>query len=164
MNIAPSPGRSEFSDRRECSDSARFEVFVLFTTAQETIFALRNAADLARQLNARIEVIVPEVVPYPLPVDRPPVAPVFLMNRYRAIVQQAGIDADVRVCLCREPRAALGATLKPGSLIVIGVRRCWWLTRKTQLARWLEAQGYRVVVVDGSGGASGSRLTHSSWK
>jgi hypothetical protein len=130
-------------------DGTRLEVVVLFTTVPGTLLALRRAADLASQLNARIEIIIPEIVPYPLPVDRPPVAPSFLINRYRTIVQQAGIDADIRICLCRERRAALAATLKPGSLIMIGIRPRWWLTKEARLARWLEAQGHRVVVVDG---------------
>jgi hypothetical protein len=158
MNTGSSPGRFRFSDLENLPDGAPFEVLVLFTTVPETALALRRAAGLASQLNARIELIVPEIVPYPLPVDRPPVAPSFLTNRYRTMVQQAGIDADIRICLCREPRAALATTLKPGSLIMIGIRPRWWLTRETRLARWLEAQGHRVVVVDGLGCVRRPRL------
>ena len=161
MSTASSRGKFRVSELEDLFDAARFEVLVLFTTVPETLLALRRAADLASQLNARIEIIVPEIVPYPLPVDRPPVVPSFLINRYRTIVQQAGIDADIRIYLCREPRAALAATLKPGSLIMIGIRPRWWLTRETRLARWLESQGHRVVVVDGRGCVRRSRLLHS---
>jgi len=164
MNAASSPGRFRFSDREDSSDGARFEVLVLFTTVPETLLALRRAAGLASQLKARIELIVPEIVPYPLPIDRPPVVPPFLINRYRTIVQQAGIDAGIRVCFCREPHAALAATLKPGSLTMIGSRTRWWLTRETRVARWLEAQGHRVVLVDGRRCTRGLRLLHSLYR
>jgi hypothetical protein len=164
MNTASSPGIFRFSDPDTLFDDARLEVLVLFTTAPETVLALRKAAGLASQLNARIELIVPEIVPYPLPIEHPPVAPSFLIDRYQTIVQQAGIDADIRVCLCREPRAALAATLKPGSLIMIGSRTRWWLTRETRVARWLEAQGHRVVLVDGRRCTRGLRLLHSLYR
>jgi hypothetical protein len=146
MNIASSLSRS--SGRNEYCGQPRLKLFVLFTTAPETLLALREAAALVTGLNARIEVIVPEVVAYPLPLDRPPVACSFLLRRYQAIVEQAGIDTDLRICLCRESRSALAAALNPGSVIVIGVRRRWWQrTTQTGLVRWLKEHGHRTVIV-----------------
>jgi hypothetical protein len=153
MNVVSSPDGLGVADRGAVSHGSRLEVFVLFTTVQETLLALRKAASLASHLNARIEILVPEIVPYPLPIDRPSVAPSFLAHRYRTVVQQSGIDTDIRVCLCREPRTALTAALKPGSVIVIGTRLRWWPTKEVRLSRWLEGQGHRVVVVDRREGA-----------
>jgi hypothetical protein len=73
MHSASSPTRFRFSDLEGMFDAARFGVFVLFTSVPEALLALRRAAGLATQLTGRIELIVPEIVPYPLPVDRPPV-------------------------------------------------------------------------------------------
>ena len=149
MNIAVSQRCTGVSPMEQPSDHSRCEVFVLFTTVPETLHALRTAADLASDPNARIEVLVPEIVPYPLPLDRPAVDRKFLENRYQKVLQQEGIRTGIRICLCREPRVALTSSLKSGSVIVIGLRRRWWPTRETRLARWLEEQGHRVVVVGG---------------
>src|ERR1017187_5521166 len=105
MNIVVSLRRTGVSHLKEPSEGSRYEVFVLFTTVPETLHALRTAAGLASDLNARIEILVPEIVPYPLPLDRPAVDRMFLENRYRTVVQQEGIRTDIRICLCREPRA-----------------------------------------------------------
>jgi hypothetical protein len=44
--------------------------------------------------DAHVEIIVSEIVPYPLPLDEPPVLRPFWNHRYRTIVEQAGIDLE----------------------------------------------------------------------
>src|SRR5271157_5523162 len=61
------------------------DVTVLFTSATETAEALKTAATLAADLNARINLIGVQVVPYPLPLDRPPVYVEYLRDRLRAV-------------------------------------------------------------------------------
>lgn len=146
MSTAPNLRKFAFADQQTTPD-APLEVFVPFTTERGTMAALRRAARLARDLKARIEMIVPEVVPYPLPLDRPPIGRSRLENRYRMILQQCGVDACVQILLCRQPREAISCALRPGSLVVIGARLRRWPTRESRLCRWLEAQGYYVVVV-----------------
>ena len=46
--------------------SGPLEVVVLFTDVQGTLRALKTAAELARNLNGRIRLLAPQVVPYPL--------------------------------------------------------------------------------------------------
>ena len=72
--------------------------------------ALWSAGRLARDLDAHIEIIVPEIVPYPLPLDEPPVLRSFWNHRYRTIVEQAGIDG-IEPCLSLWRSAAA-----PGSI------------------------------------------------
>ena len=110
---------------------------------------------LARDLDAHIEIIVPEIVPYPLPLDEPPVLRSFRNHRrYRTIVEQAGIDTSVHVCLCREPREALASVLAPGSIVVIGTRRPRWPTREYRFGRWLRTKGYHVIFAGARSGAA----------
>src|SRR5690348_10746492 len=56
-------------------------VSVIFTNEPATMSALNRAAELASQLDARIRIIVPQVVPYQLPIDRPDVEPEFRARR-----------------------------------------------------------------------------------
>jgi hypothetical protein len=135
-----------FSDRKTSPDEP-LNVFVPFTTERETVAALRRATSLSRDLKARIEMIVPEVVPYPLPLDRPPVVLWILEDRYRLILEHSGVDAGIQIYLCREPREAIGGALKPRSLVVVGARRRIWPTRESHLCTWLGSQGHCVVVV-----------------
>ena len=56
----------------------RLRVTVVFTTAEGTIAALRTAAGLAKNLGARMALVVTEVVPFHFPLDHPPVSIEFL--------------------------------------------------------------------------------------
>jgi len=132
----------------ELRGGPHFKIFVLFTDIRRTLAALCSAGMLAMGLNARIELIVPQIVPYPLPIDRPPVAPSVSTKTYKTIVEQSGIETSICVYLCRERRGALAAALIPGSIVVIGARRRWWPTREYRLGRWLRANGHRVIYVD----------------
>src|SRR5260370_449279 len=62
----PAPPRRDESEHR-------LEVAVVFTSAAPTIAALRKAGALADRLNARITLVVPQIVPYPLPLESSPV-------------------------------------------------------------------------------------------
>ncbi len=52
-------------------DANALSVTVVFTTVPATLIALQRGGELAQQLGARIRILVPQVVPYPLPIDRP---------------------------------------------------------------------------------------------
>lgn len=70
----------------------KLEVVVLFTTVPATLFALRSAAKLADGLSARIRLVVPHVVPYPLAIDEPAIHPCVLSRRLCAMAHQAGVE------------------------------------------------------------------------
>jgi hypothetical protein len=98
-------------------------------------------------LNARIEVVLAQVVPYPLPIDEPQVPPSFLMKRLKTLVENAEVEASIRVYLCRDPREALALALPPRSVIVIGERHRWWRTKERRLGLWLKDRGHLVLFV-----------------
>ena len=66
---------------RDLKPGSALEVNVLFTSTGATIAAAKVAGTLAHDLGARIRVIVPQVVPFPLPLSEPTVKPEFTANR-----------------------------------------------------------------------------------
>ena len=145
MNMLGSRNFIRSSDGSHSAGPSRITIFVLFTGVRKTLDALWSAGRLARDLNVHIEIIVPEIVPYPLPLDEPPVLRSFRNHRYRTIVEQAGIDTSIHVCLCREPREAVDRLLNPGSIVVLGTRHRWWPTREHRFGRWLRTKGCHVI-------------------
>ena len=55
------------------TEESKLNIVVVFTSAAATSAALKKAGALAESLNARITLIVPQIVPYPLPLTSPPV-------------------------------------------------------------------------------------------
>ena len=135
----------------EANTGSPLEIFVPFTTERGTFAALHAAFRLSIDLRARIEMIAPEIVPYPLPLNRPPVAPSFVENRYRSLLEQRGVAARIQIRLCRQPREAIACALNPKSLVVVGASRRWWPTEE-RLCGWLRSQGHFVIIVRADSG------------
>ena len=134
---------------RQCA----LEVVVIFTDVPGTLKALKTAAELAQNLNGRIRVLAPQVVPYPLPLASPPVSKEFNQRAvsnarvpgFGAIVR---IDTRVELCLCRDRVAALCQALEPEAVVVIGVRQSWWPTAEKAVARKVHSKGHHVILVN----------------
>ena len=129
-------------------EDQELEVNVIFTTIPGTLAALRLAGQYARDLRGRISILATQIVPYPLPLERPPVAPEFTTRCYRTLAADQRIETRVQVYLCRDSQQALLQALKPNSLVVIGGRKRWWPTREQALARILRSHGHQVIFVD----------------
>ena len=122
-------------------------VTIVFTTVSGTLIALQHGGELARQLGARIRILVPHVVPYPLPIDRPQVDPEFKVRRFRTLSVGGAIETQIDVRLCRDPYDAVMQGLCPQSVVLIGGRKRWWPTREMRLARTLNRAGHHVIFV-----------------
>jgi len=131
----------------EESDS-KFEISVVFTSVDATLAALKEAGNLAESLGARITLIVPQIVPYPLPLTSPPVLVDFNERRLRVIASHCCVETRVSIYLCRDPLETLTSVLRPGSLVVVGTRKRWWPTAEKRLAAKLRRTGYEVVVTE----------------
>lgn len=128
------------------------EVMVLFTDLSATLDALRTAAQLAQGLTARIHLLALQCVPYPLPLEEPPVNVHFLGRRFRTLVETREVESAARsvetvaeVWLCRDPWETLRGSLPAHSVVVIGRRSRWWPKPEDWLARKLRAAGHHVV-------------------
>jgi hypothetical protein len=124
----------------------RLDVAVVFTSAHATSTALIRAGALAQSLGARITLIVAQVVPFPLPIETPPVLLDFSEQRFRQIAASSPVETTVKIYLCRDPVETLKSVLARQSPIVIGGRRRWWPTREHRLARQLRRAGFEVIV------------------
>ena len=129
---------------REETDQ-KLNIAVVFTSVESTLAALKEAGNLANSLGARIKLVVPQVVPYPLPLESPPVLVEFNENRFRVIANQCPVETSVHIYLCRDRFETLAEALQPGSVVVLGGRKRWWHTKDERLAGKLRAAGYEVL-------------------
>src|SRR5512135_2831880 len=106
----------------------KLNIAVVFTSVESTLAALKEAGNLANSLGAKITLVVPQVVPYPLPLETPPVLLEFNEHRFRVIASESLVETNVQIYLCRDRMEMLLATLSPNSLVVIGGCKKWWPT------------------------------------
>jgi hypothetical protein len=127
------------------SIEATMEIVVLHTTVAETLQALKAAARLAHDLSARIRLLVLEVVPYPLPLDRPNVPLPFTRRRFRTLAADSSVETNIDIHLVRDPDKTIESVLEPHSVVVIGGHRSWWPNAHSRVAKRLERLGHEVV-------------------
>src|SRR5262245_32743390 len=121
-------------------EQAQLNIVVIFTSTAATTSALKKAATLAENLNARITLVVPQVVPYPLPLTSPPVLLEFQENRFRDIAAQTPAETHVQLYLCRDDVEMLTHVLPVNSLVILGRSKTWWRSRESKLARKLRSR------------------------
>jgi hypothetical protein len=138
--VPASPGGGEDNEQH-------LSISVVFTTSAATLHTLKRAGELAYQLGARIRIVVPQVVPYPLPIDRPAVDPNFRLRQFRTLFFQYAIKTRIDVLLCRDAHECLKQALAPQSIVLIGGRNRWWITREKRLARVLRRSGHQVMFI-----------------
>jgi len=110
--------------------------------------ALRKAGDLANRLSGRITLVVPQVVPYPLPLTSPPVLLDWNEKRFRVIASESPVETTVLIYLCRDRLKTLTTELSSRSLVVVGGRKRWWPTAEKRLARKLRRAGHEVLFAE----------------
>jgi len=69
--LKPAPGHPTQPTGVEADQ--QLNIAVVFTSVESTLAALKEAGNLANSLGARITLVVPQVVPFPLPLETPPV-------------------------------------------------------------------------------------------
>jgi hypothetical protein len=126
----------------------KLNIAVVFTSVESTLAALKEAGNLANSLGAKITLVVPQVVPYPLPLETPPVLVEFNEHRFRVLASESPVETSVQVYLCRDRLEMLLRTLSPNSLVVIGGRKKWWPTNEKLTARRLRKAGHKVLFIE----------------
>ena len=137
--------------RRDASAIRTDAVYVVFTTIDETLAAVRVADILGKAMTVPLTLIHFRAVPYPLSVDAPAGLSPVETDAFVGRLQAESFDVRVRVYLCRDERRAIPMAFKRHSLIVIGGQRSWWPTHSERRRRRLEAAGHFVVFVDTAG-------------
>jgi hypothetical protein len=124
------------------------EITVIFTSFELTQEAVKSAGALAMRVGVTLAVVAAQVVPYPLPLDQPPVPYGFIFRRFEALVDQFPVKTEFRVFLCRDQLQCLKSILSTDSPVVMGVRKSLWPTRDRRLARQLRRAGHEVILVE----------------
>jgi hypothetical protein len=124
-----------------------FELVVLFTGVSETQAALKKAGELASELCARITLLAPQVVPYPLPLIRPPVSPDFLRRQFDPYIRDQRFEVRIVIGLCRDREEFLEKALPPSSTLVMKAERRWVIRGDRHLVRRLTSLGHNVILV-----------------
>jgi hypothetical protein len=111
--------------------------------------ALRTAGALAGQLGGRITLLVPEVVPFHLPLNKPPVLHEWNERRFRVLAAGCPVETSVRFYLCRDRDETLADVLEPRSLVVIGgKKKRWWPSPEGGLAEKMRGLGHEVILTE----------------
>ena len=124
------------------------QVYVIFTELGETRRALRAASHLARDLDGRLVLLAAEAVPYPLPLDKPPVSTEFTERVLSQLVHEQDAEACAVLYFCRDRKETIRRALGPDSLVVLGTRKGWWPSSERMLARLLRRDGHQVIYAD----------------
>ena len=127
---------------------SRLNVSVLFTSVEATTAALRTAGALATRLGGHITLLVPEVVPYHLPLNKPAVLHDWNERRFRVLAAESPVETTVRFYFCRDRDETLASVLKPHSLVVLGGKKHWWPTSESRLAKRLRRLGHEVILTE----------------
>ena len=144
------PGQAEPSRGDAETSEPCLNISVLFTSVEATIAALSEAGNLADSLGARIALLVMQRVPYPLPLDDPPLSVDWNEKRLREVASISPVDTVIRIYLCRDRLQTLKTALQPGSIVVIGCKRRLWPTSEARLARKLRCLGHEVILTERS--------------
>ena len=126
------------------------EVYVLFTSIEDTLQAAAVGQALATRMRAQLTLMHLRVVPFRIPIDRPAGISPAQTADFVGALRTAASDARVKVVLCRDECKAIATAFSPHAVIVVAGRRSWWPTRLERRIRALEAAGHRVAFVDTS--------------
>jgi len=141
-----------FTGENDCATGAEhFEINVIFTTREETAAAVAASESLARGLADCIRLRAGIVVPLQLPLDQPLISVDFFQKVLQEVAGPArpdGLERSIDLYVCRDWVDTLLEVLKPNSVAVMGLRKRWYPTAESRLARALGKKGIRVLLVD----------------
>lgn len=132
----------------ETAKNRLLPIHVLVTDLQTASAAFHRAVELATDLRAETQILVPQVVPYPLDLEYPAIALEFTCKQLQILAGSAGADPYIHVYLCRDVIDLLRVLLPERAIVVLPVPKRWsFLTKAGRIARALQRQGCAVIVV-----------------
>jgi hypothetical protein len=125
-------------------------VYVVFSSVDDTLTAAGVGHRLATALQVPLTIVHFQTVPYSVPLDRPVDSSPVETETFVTALRAAGIEADIRVLLCRDPARSLAAAFEGQSLVVLAGPRTRWPRRSAfaRMRRLLESAGHVVIFVD----------------
>jgi hypothetical protein len=125
-------------------------VYALFSSIDDTLVAACVGYRLARALHVPLTIVHFQTVPFPVPLDHPADVSPLETDAFIDRLQEAGVEANVRVFLCREPAQSVVGAFLPRSLIVLAGPHGRWPRRSgsERTRQLLEAAGHSVIFVE----------------
>jgi hypothetical protein len=121
-------------------------VVIPYTSPELTKAALRHAA-ACTDLDVHVCVVDIQTVPFPAPVDDPPVNREFSERRLEDLLRGSGLPGKAAVVYTRDWLESFKKVLEPNSLIILASKKRWWPTREVKLARALKRAGHHVMLL-----------------
>jgi hypothetical protein len=128
--------------------SRELSVCVPYTTSDLTRAALAAVGALTRNLGSHVSLVAVQVVPFPLPLNRPAIAPRLFEQELNAVARDIDVPVDAHVVIARDREMAFDRAIAPGSLVVLATRKRWWPTPQRRLARLLARGGHSVALLE----------------
>jgi hypothetical protein len=137
---------------RTCGTGAisGLQIAIPHRTPELTRAAFRRAAELAKDLDARVRLIDIQVVPSGLPLHRPQVHPGHSIRKMRSLAEESDVPIAAEIVYARDWEQGLRRSLVPGSIVLLTIKRRWWrfgFTEKRMAAR-LRKAGHQVVWIE----------------
>ena len=117
-----------------------------YTTPELTRAALRHSA-VCRDLDVHVCLVDIQVVPFPCPLDQPPIDKEYSEQRLQDLLNQSGLPGQAVVLYARDWLETFRRVFGPQSLIVVATRKRWWPTGQRKLARALSRAGHKVTLL-----------------
>jgi hypothetical protein len=121
-------------------------VVVPYTTPDFTRAALRHAG-VCTDLDVQVCLVDIQVVPFPCPLDQPPINKEFSEQRLQELLRESGLPGRTAVLYTRDWLEGFRKVLEPGSLVIVAYQKRWWRTSEDKLARTLMNAGHDVMLV-----------------
>ena len=127
----------------------KLQIQLVFTGFAAGKAALATVGQYARDLGARITIVAAQVVPYPLPLEKPPVDVGLLQRDLGALAAAQPVETAVQIYLCRDAWETLRHALpRESTVIVSGPKRWWWPSAEQRFAGRLRRDGHRVLFLN----------------
>ena len=135
-------------DRLKPSDTSTgfLSMVIPHTTPELTRAALRHA-EACSDLDVHVSLVDIQVVPFPCPLNEPPIDKEFSDRRVRKLLEETGLSGQATVFYTRDRPEAFRKVLDPRSLIILATKKRWWPTREERLARTLTKAGHQVMLL-----------------
>ena len=121
-------------------------VVIPYTTPELAKAALRHAA-VCTDLDVHVCVVDIQTVPFPAPVDDPPINREFAEQRLGDLIRASGLPGKAALVYTRDWLESFRKVLEPDSLIILATKKRWWPTREVKLARALQKAGHHVMML-----------------
>jgi len=102
---------------------------------------------MCSDLDVHVSLVDVQVVPFPCPIDQPPIDNQHSRSRLEALFSETRLSGRAAVLYTRDWLEGIRRVSEPKSLIVMATRKRWWPTREEKLARSLSKAGYQVMLL-----------------